>query len=275
MAAGSGVSAARLAEHQKRLLVRGLSALVLVIICLAALFASGVSFLVLVLISATLVLAEWLRIAADLTATRLLLVVAAVAASLIAFHFNATEFAAGFAVAAMAAVVVVTWPGSRRVFWGWLGLAYVIVPALALLALHQDSPPLILWLFVIVWSTDIGAYLVGSAAGGPKLWPRVSPAKTWSGAVGGGILGCVAGTAIAFGVFDSPREIIPMLLAGLAVSISGQVGDLAESAWKRHFVVKDSGAMIPGHGGVMDRLDSLVPAVILVAIVEPVWSLGI
>jgi phosphatidate cytidylyltransferase len=115
-----------------------------------------------------------------------------------------------------------------------------------------------------VWVTDIGGYFAGRGIGGPKLWPRVSPKKTWAGAIGG----FIASLAIA-AVFASLGfgKMGPLLLLGAAVSIASQLGDLFESAVKRRFGVKDSSQIIPGHGGLLDRLDGFVAAIVLAALI--------
>src|ERR1019366_3892015 len=118
-------------------------------------------------------------------------------------------------------------------------------------------------ILLVVWGTDIGGYFAGRGIGGPKLWPRVSPKKTWAGAVGGFAASLViAGGFAAFGLGKTG----PLLLLGAMLSIASQLGDLFESAVKRRFGVKDSSQIIPGHGGLMDRLDGLVAAVVLAAI---------
>jgi phosphatidate cytidylyltransferase len=146
------------------------------------------------------------------------------------------------------------------------GILYAAPVALGATVLRAD-PVLglaaILWLFAVVWGTDIGAYAVGRTVGGPRFWPAVSPKKTWSGMLGGLFFGVAAATALAaaFGLTD----IAMLVLVGLAVSIVTHAGDLAESALKRRVGVKDSGHIIPGHGGVMDRLDGFTAAVALAA----------
>jgi phosphatidate cytidylyltransferase len=116
---------------------------------------------------------------------------------------------------------------------------------------------------LVVWVTDIGGYFAGRGIGGPKLWPRVSPNKTWAGAIGG----FTASLAVAwgFGALGLGKT-GPLLLLGSALSIASQLGDLFESAVKRRFGVKDSGHIIPGHGGLLDRLDGFVAAVVLAAV---------
>ena len=128
----------------------------------------------------------------------------------------------------------------------------------------------ILFIFVIVWLTDITAYFVGRAAGGPKLMPRVSPNKTWSGAIGGTVAGVVGGVILArqFG----SDGIVSIAVVALVLSIVSQAGDLAESAIKRRFNAKDASQLIPGHGGLMDRLDGFVAAVAAGALIGLVHS---
>jgi len=121
----------------------------------------------------------------------------------------------------------------------------------------------IYWLFAVVWATDIGAYLFGSLIGGAALAPRISPAKTWSGALGGLLTGTLSGIVIIL-ILQSADVLgsivnLPIIAAASSVlALFSQAGDLAESAAKRYFGVKDSGAWLPGHGGALDRLDSLV-----------------
>jgi phosphatidate cytidylyltransferase len=122
----------------------------------------------------------------------------------------------------------------------------------------------ILWLFAVVWGTDTCAYFTGRALGGPKLWPRVSPKKTWSGAIGGLIGGAVLGLIVLWLAGIAVKW--PHLLLSLAFSVATQGGDLFESSLKRRYDVKDAGSIIPGHGGVMDRLDGFIFAAVLAAI---------
>jgi phosphatidate cytidylyltransferase len=180
-------------------------------------------------------------------------------------------FVAFWAIAAC----IVLWEWSRLVaharasqshagFFGWMvaGLIYASVLALAPAILRRD-PALgfvaILFLFAVVWTTDIAAYFAGRAIGGPKLWPAVSPNKTWSGAIGGALGGIVAALAV---VKFAGLAVAPLLvLVALGLSIASQAGDLLESALKRRFGAKDAGQLIPGHGGAMDRLDGFLTAV--------------
>ena len=123
----------------------------------------------------------------------------------------------------------------------------------------------LLFLFAIVWATDILAYFVGRAVGGPLLWPRLSPNKTWAGAVGGALGGVAAGIAVAY-ASGGPRAAVAGVLA-LILSIVAQAGDLFESAVKRRFGVKDASNLIPGHGGMMDRLDGFLVAALAAVLI--------
>ncbi len=145
--------------------------------------------------------------------------------------------------------------------WLPLGLGYAGVPAASLAFLRgNDGQGLyaIVFLFALVWSTDIFAYFVGRSLGGPKLAPKISPNKTWSGAIGGTAAAVAAGLGVAALAGPVGNPILPALI--VLVSILSQSGDLFESWIKRKFGVKDSGSLIPGHGGVMDRVDGLVVA---------------
>jgi len=153
---------------------------------------------------------------------------------------------------------------SWRPFTGWMlaGLVYAAVLLLCPVVLRRD-PELgltaILFLFAIVWATDIAAYFAGRALGGPKLWLAVSPKKTWSGAIGGTAGAVLAGLLV---IKLAGLVVAPMLvLVAVVLSAVAQAGDLLESAIKRRFDTKDASQLIPGHGGLMDRLDGFLTAV--------------
>jgi len=142
---------------------------------------------------------------------------------------------------------------------GFLGFAGLCVLALRG---HDDVGILAtVYLTVVIWLTDSGAFFAGRLFGGQKLAPVISPSKTWSGAVGGLVIGTLGGT-IVWGFGTSSPLFIGILISA-AISISAQGGDLAESALKRHFVIKDSGDIIPGHGGILDRIDSFTVGAVL------------
>lgn len=150
-------------------------------------------------------------------------------------------------------------------WWRAASVAYLGACCVAIVWLRSstlDGLAAVVWLFVVVWATDIGAYLVGSAIGGPRLVPRLSPNKTRSGALGGIVVGVAIGIAIAWllgqiEVLALPPDLGLAALSSLVLSVVAQLGDLLESTVKRRFGVKDSGTLIPGHGGALDRLDSL------------------
>ena len=147
-------------------------------------------------------------------------------------------------------------------FWPTLGLAYAGLLGVALSALRGDDAAGLyatLFLFAVVWATDILAYFVGRAVGGLKLAPSISPGKTWSGAVGGTVSALIAGLAVA-SYFGSPLGWAELAVLILMLSVVSQIGDLFESSIKRRFGAKDSSQLIPGHGGVMDRVDGLATA---------------
>ncbi|WP_408606101.1 phosphatidate cytidylyltransferase [Elstera litoralis] len=139
------------------------------------------------------------------------------------------------------------------------------------LRVMPDGREMVLWLMGVVWATDTGAYFVGRMIGGPRLAPTISPNKTWAGLIGG--MAAAAGIAALIGSAVGGSGAVLALWGGLAVV--AQTGDLAESALKRHAGVKDSGRMIPGHGGILDRVDGLMPvALVLVLLVAFFgWSL--
>jgi phosphatidate cytidylyltransferase len=116
----------------------------------------------------------------------------------------------------------------------------------------------VLWLFAVVWAEDTGAYFAGRLIGGPKLAPRISPNKTWAGAVGGTVAAIIAGSAVV--ILAGIEWKAMHALVAFVVSVAAQIGDLIESAIKRRFGVKDASALIPGHGGMMDRVDGFLIA---------------
>ena len=171
-------------------------------------------------------------------------------------------------VAAAAAMIFVEWTRMVRgwgVGWQLGGFAYALLPALALLWIRERAPHdlmLLLWVFIVTWSTDIGAYFAGRAIGGPKLAPMISPNKTWAGLIGGMIAAALLGGYWANFTGLSPK----LLWLAPLFAVGAQAGDLFESGLKRRAGVKDSGTILPGHGGVMDRLDGLVVVASLTAL---------
>lgn len=155
---------------------------------------------------------------------------------------------------------------STRRGWSVAGFIYAAAAQFAAIGVRADPEMgfvALTFVLLIVWATDIGGYFAGRGIGGPKLWPRVSPNKTWAGAIGG-----FAGSLVVAGGFAASGlgRTLPLLAVAGVLSIAGQLGDLFESAVKRRFGVKDSSHLIPGHGGLMDRLDSMVAALVLAMI---------
>ena len=141
------------------------------------------------------------------------------------------------------------------------GVGYAACAMFSLWIWREAAGPwAIFFLFAVVWCSDIGGYVVGRTVGGPRLAPRVSPGKTWSGAAGG-LLFAVIGGGLVSGSWNG-KEVIAAVVLGMAA----QLGDLGESAAKRHYQVKDSGRMLPGHGGLLDRVDGLLAAAIVAGV---------
>lgn len=184
--------------------------------------------------------------------------------------FGGTVFAV--LVALIATVMYIEWSrmvGDWGFNWRLIGFFYCLLPAVALLWIREryipggisPQPDLLVWVFLVVWSTDIGAYFAGRAIGGPKLAPSISPNKTTAGLIGG----IAAATLIAgaWAAWVGLPAIVMWLAAPFA--FAAQMGDLFESRLKRRAGVKDSGTWLPGHGGLLDRLDGLVPVAVLTA----------
>jgi phosphatidate cytidylyltransferase len=182
-------------------------------------------------------------------------------------------FLGGYTFAVLAAsAAVLMFAEWRKITAGWgiswsiAGFFYALFPALALLWIRDRADQgfeMLIWVFIVTWSTDIGAYFAGRAIGGPKLAPAISPNKTIAGLFGGIVSAGLAGFAWAQATH------LPALLIWLAplLAVAGQAGDLFESWMKRRAGVKDSGTWLPGHGGALDRLDGLVPVAVITAAV--------
>jgi phosphatidate cytidylyltransferase len=190
-------------------------------------------------------------------------------------HF--ISFPAGFLwlIWSLAAGAVADIVAGRRgaMGWGVLGGTYLGVAGIGFLYLRAMEPQgfnTALWIFLVVAAADVGGYFAGRLIGGPKLWPRVSPKKTWAGAGGGIALAVVVGGLFSWATTGT--YFVQVGVVSAAAAVVSQGGDLAESALKRHFGVKDSGRALPGHGGAMDRFDGLMAAVLVVALIA--WWRG-
>jgi phosphatidate cytidylyltransferase len=246
------------------LLLRIGAALVLAPLAIAVAYAGGWLWVVFVTLAAIGLYAEWLTIIAARTAVSMLAgTVVIVAAGWIEFD----QTASGYVFAALAAIVVsiaLTAPNHHG--WVALGACYALAASMASIAVRLDQAfgfTALMLVLLVVWATDIGGYFAGRHIGGPKLWQRVSPKKTWAGSIGGFAASLVVAAGFAaLGL----GKVLPMLALGALLSIVAQLGDLFESAVKRRFGVKDSSQIIPGHGGLLDRLDGFVAAVVFAAI---------
>ncbi len=228
---------------------------------------SPLSFAVLVLVLSVAMSWEWGRIvrASEFDAAFLVHAAAVVVAvAIAAWNFPAL----GPVALLVGALVLLTLVPEGSKIMSSLGVLYVGLPAVALIGLRSDGHyglSAVFFLLIVVWTTDTVAFLAGRLVGGPKLWPRVSPKKTWSGFLFG-----VSGAACAAALFAlTMPEASPGRLAviGLGLGIIAQCGDLLESGLKRHYGVKDASQLIPGHGGVLDRVDGVVAAAVAAVLI--------
>lgn len=252
----SGTAEARARD----LRVRAISGLAMIVVALAALVIGGLAFWLLAAAAAMLMLGEWGGLAhAPLRRIRFAMIALAfpLIVALPMVLGPSRDAVAALAVAALA--VAISGGGGRMA----AGVVYVGLPVLGLLYLRDrpDGIALALWTLAIVWATDIGAYFAGRRFGGPKLAPIISPNKTWSGLIGG----VIAATLVGAGIAAAAGLPGALLWAGAPLAVAAQIGDLFESWLKRRAGAKDSGRLLPGHGGALDRLDGLVPVATIVA----------
>ncbi|XSC46614.1 phosphatidate cytidylyltransferase [Bradyrhizobium sp. RDT10] len=248
----------------RNLVMRIAVAAVLIPLAVAIAYAGGWLWTALVTLAAIGLFVEWLAIVGLAGATRVT-VPGVAALTLAGLCFAIGRLDAALIVLGVGLVAVVSIAPERR---GWAAAGFLYAAAAEIASVLVRLDPVngfvaLMFVLLIVWVTDSGGYFAGRGIGGPKLWPRVSPKKTWAGAAGG----FAASLAVAggFAAFDLGR-IGPLLILSGALSVVSQLGDLFESAVKRRFGVKDSGHIIPGHGGLMDRLDGFVAAVVVAAL---------
>jgi phosphatidate cytidylyltransferase len=272
-AANAGTVHPLVRAEQGSLRLRILSALVLAPVPIAAIW-FGSPWLPLLTASAAAVMAwEWGRLCrrGNFGSTGIVLVGVVLAA--VAAAFASPGLAVGIAVLGAGVVFWAAWKRQDvEPYWTAFGALWVALPCVCLLWLASEGSTgraTLLWVLAIVWATDIGAYAIGRTLGGPRLAPRWSPRKTWAGLAGAVLCAALTGWATAAWLGISPASPLVLVSAGLA--IIGQFGDLAESLAKRRFGVKDSSGLIPGHGGLLDRLDGLlavVPAVAMLTLID-------
>jgi len=243
------------------------SGVVLAPLFLALVYFEYPAFNVLVAAIAAVMSWEFVRMDGKAGTKRLVLIAGAALTAIALTSFGQVHSALVLvAVASVALVTADQAAGRKGLNILQIAVLYVALPAISLLYVMAVGGALsVFWLLAVVWATDIGAYAFGRMIGGPKLAPSVSPNKTWSGAIGGLVCAVLASAGLLFwGYGVQVTVILAMVAAG--VSVASQAGDLFESALKRRFQVKDSGSLIPGHGGVMDRFDGLWAAAPVAAI---------
>ncbi|WGS02380.1 phosphatidate cytidylyltransferase [Bradyrhizobium sp. ISRA443] len=264
MTEDEAVPAAPSEQGSRNLVMRVVAALVLAPVAIALAYAGGIAWSLLVTLAAIGLFVEWLMVTG---LARKFRVVApgVVVLLLVGLCLIVGRSEAALVVLVVGAVALALISGVRR-NWATAGLIYAGAAEIAAILVRLDPAKgfaALMFVLLVVWVTDIGGYFAGRSIGGPKLWVRVSPKKTWAGAIGGFVASLLV--AAGFAAFEIGTT-GPLLLLGAALSVVSQLGDLFESAVKRRFGVKDSSHIIPGHGGLLDRLDGFVAAVIVAAI---------
>ena len=248
------------------------SALILIPVALVAVVLGAPYFDALVAAAAGLMAWEWVRLCSGgrLPAAGVLAIAVAVAATVAVSFLPVWQAVSIVAVGAALVGTLAALTGGAPL-WLALGTLYAGLPCVAILWLRAAPATgleTLLWLLVLVWAIDSGAYAVGRAVGGPKLAPVISPKKTWAG-LAGGVAAAMAVGAVAGFLIDGASPWV-LAAASLVLALVEQAGDLGESALKRRFGAKDSSGLIPGHGGVLDRVDGLVAVILAVALASAV-----
>jgi phosphatidate cytidylyltransferase len=262
---GGSVPAPLAGTPSRNLLMRVVAAAVLVPLTLVCAYVGGWLWTALVTLAVNGLDIEWLMVVGAAGELRVATAGAlALALNGLCLSFGRPEAALFVSILGLIGVALLS---SQRRGWTIAGFVYAAAAQFAAVLVRADSEmgfAALIFVLLIVWATDIGGYFAGRGIGGPKLWPKVSPNKTWSGAVGG----FVGSLAVAGGFAASGLgKALPLLALAGVLSVASQLGDLFESAVKRRFGVKDSSHLIPGHGGLLDRLDGLVAALVLAVIV--------
>ncbi|CCE00625.1 phosphatidate cytidylyltransferase [Bradyrhizobium sp. STM 3809] len=247
------------------LVMRIAAALVLVPLALGSAYAGGALWTALVTVVAVGLYLEWLIVIGEVRTVSVGTTGAlAIAIGGACCAFGLIDFA--LVVLAVGLIAATVLAAGRRV-WVAAGFVYAAAAELASVLVRFDQQQgwfALVLVFLVVWCSDIGGYVAGRSIGGPKLAPRISPNKTWAGAIGGFAASLAAAAAWSL---SGAGGLVAMLALAAVLSVVSQLGDLAESAVKRHFGVKDSSHIIPGHGGLLDRLDGYVAAIVFAALV--------
>ncbi|WP_262030957.1 phosphatidate cytidylyltransferase [Microvirga sp. Mcv34] len=272
---GSSLPSSSKPAPSKELTARVLSALVMVAVALLAAYWGGWPFALFWLAAGIAMMIEWTRMTGvepRLPVQGVLGVGLGVLTALFLSDADLGLFI-GAGLLFLAAGTVLTRGTTHRI-WSASGFLYAL-PVTLVPPIVREHPELgilgLLWMFAVVWATDIAAYFTGRTFGGPKLCPPISPKKTWSGFIGGVVAAALAGVLVAWAGrkygLDLPFGLLGTAAISVVASVASQIGDLGESALKRHCKVKDSSHLIPGHGGVMDRLDGFWAVCLIVAAV--------
>ena len=280
------------AEPEKKrassLTLRIISAAVLIPIVVVAVYLGGLPWNALVWVFGTQMIAEWCRISSRASVgqdSRLsnaergferAVPIGLVSVGLLLFGLHGPVWLSWWTIFGIALLMTALFMLNRnraRAPWFVMGMVYVAVPCAAIMWLRAEPAvglQQIFWIVALVIAADTGAYVAGRSIGGPKLAPRISPNKTWAG-LGGAVVSAAIVGAIAASILGRP-SIVPLMAVSAGLAIVEQAGDLAESAFKRHFGVKDASNIIPGHGGALDRVDGLIAVAAAVAGLN--WWIG-
>ncbi len=246
---------------QSELLARIVSALIMAAFAIAAVVAGAWAFALLVIAAGLIVNWEWARMIRGNGHDPLALMHGAALLAIVVLAETARylEATAVLGLAVVATVLMAYRKG--KLLWSLAGLLYILLPAMALIWLRSDPGygiPAIIFVLVIAWTADSAAYAGGRLIGGPKLAPRISPKKTWAGFASGMLFSGLVGVLAGIFIFNGTP--IALGLVALVLALAGILGDLLESGVKRRFGTKDTSSLIPGHGGLLDRIDGLLIA---------------
>ena len=247
--------------------LRIISALVLAPLVIFICWLGGWPFKILLALAGGILASEWLKMCACKLGQGVkeglpLLAVVSASVALVSWDLGFLAIVSGL-ILTLCLVKLRKIPG---LYWLMGGMIYITLPIMAMSWLRdkEQGEMIFLWLLLVVWATDTGAYFAGRLIGGPKLAPSISPSKTWSGLTGGMLLAALVGIAMVS--YNQGQSFVMLALFSAFLAVIAQTGDLLESKVKRYFGVKDSGNIIPGHGGLFDRVDGLLTAAPTVAL---------